>query len=218
MKIKIHTGVSLNPYNFLSSVEHESTFVVHFSKTTWLPKFFKISSFVFQRKNKIFMLVTKQLLKPFVTNILQNSIFHVPKTRKYFEECWQNKYSVKTTRLIVSVYQRRYIEKSMPKIPRSSTISVRVLKCVCVHTLTVNIAHNPLCFDEGYGSELQTRIKCVKKCQTCCMMSYEKRLSTFILLKSVYQCYLLYFIRNSNVNLETSIWSLTFNCIIMQKI
>ncbi len=50
------------------------------------------------------------------------------------------------------------------------------------------------------------------------MMSYEKHLSTFILLKSVYQCYLLYFIRNSNVNLETSIWSLTFNCIIMQKI
>ncbi len=56
-----------------------------------------------------------------------------------------------------------YVEKSMPKVPGWSTISGRFLKCGSVHTLMAKIAHNPLCFGKGFGPELQTRIKRVRK-------------------------------------------------------
>ncbi len=49
----------------------------------------------------------------------------------------------------------------MPKVHGWSTISGRFLKCGSVHTLMAKIAHNPLRFD--FGSELQTRIKRVRK-------------------------------------------------------
>lgn len=45
------------------------------------------------------------------------------------------------------------------------TISGRFSKCGSMHTLTA-IAHNPLCFGGGFGSDLQTQIKSVKKLQT----------------------------------------------------
>ncbi len=51
----------------------------------------------------------------------------------------------------------------MPKVPRWSTISGRFLKCGSVHTLMAKIDHNPLRFGEGFGPELQTRIKRVRK-------------------------------------------------------
>ncbi len=56
-----------------------------------------------------------------------------------------------------------YVAKSMPKVPGWSTISGRFLKCGSVHTLMAKIAHNPLHFGEGFGPELQTRIKHIRK-------------------------------------------------------
>ncbi len=42
---------------------------------------------------------------------------------------------------------------------RWCTIPGRFLKCGSVHTLMAKIAHNPLPFGEGFGPELQMRIK-----------------------------------------------------------
>jgi len=56
-----------------------------------------------------------------------------------------------------------YVCKEYVKSHTWSTISGRFLKFGFLQTLMTNIAQNPLRFDDGFGSELQTRIKKRKK-------------------------------------------------------
>ncbi len=49
-----------------------------------------------------------------------------------------------------------------------------------MHTLMANIAHNPLRFDQGFGSELQTQMKNVKKLQTWWMCKWGLDKGVFI--------------------------------------
>ncbi len=55
------------------------------------------------------------------------------------------------------------LKRVCQKSPDGLLFQVDFFKCGSMHTLMAKIAHNPLRFAEGFGPELQTRIKHIRK-------------------------------------------------------